>query len=583
MKYLTMSRHVAVASVVAASLALSACGGGGGDDTTATVESELAKARAETVRLQGLLAAANERIGDATQPDSLLGMIATQTARATGLQNQLDDANGTIGSEDDPNSLLGRLAAEQEKATGLQNQLNAANDLIGTAEDSDSLRGMIADLNEQLKEANDQIGSADDPDSLLGMLAAEQKKATDLQEDLNKANAMIGSADQTAEPDEDGNFPEGTSLYAQLNHYKEDAKKLKDLMAAQVDAKDVAKAKAVNMALRLDNVPAAPSVEVTASTAGVLSAKSTGYTDAAEAPDVGGLPSGWSGRMLTRDGSMLVVYSDIENSLGTPLGALYDSETINNVRSYKVSRGADTSSIMWTHVRRPDGVDSTETVGTTVTHSFKGTARGVAGTFLCTVACDAPRRNANGTVSPNNAPGTWSFRPDDPNALASVADTSYVTVGWSLVDNEDNTYSYDAFATSTGAAHAGAAQEDASVAGSNLSGSASYTGGAAGKYTLLDEFADTAHGGHWTATAKLVANFDADADGIADNNDADNDGVVDDTAKTGVSVSGSLSDFMVDGASQSAWSVLTECCGCKWKLLSVHTPTTTTQCGRNDG
>ena len=41
-----------------------------------------------------------------------------------------------------------------------------------------------------------------------------------------------------------------------------------------------------------------------------------------------------------------------------------------------------------------------------------------------------------------------------------------------------------------------------------LQGTATYDGAAAGKYTILDADADTAEGGHFTASAMLEANFD---------------------------------------------------------------------------
>ena len=547
MKYLTMSRHVAVASFVAASLVLSACGGGGGDDTTAAVESELSKARDEAVRLQGELDDANERIGDATQPDSLLGMIATQTARANGLQNQLDDANGRIGSEDDPNSLLGRLAAEQEKATGLQNQLtglqnqlNAANDLIGTAEDSDSLRGMIADLNEQLNEANDQIGSADDPDSLLGRLATEQKKATDLEIELNGAKQMIGSADQKAEPDEDGNFPDGTSLYAQLNYYIKAVKDAEDeakrLAAENLAKEKTAMAKSVLAAIGTNAVleinPDAPSVTLKATSAGVLTATNEGYARSDTNPDV---ISGWRGAELTKGDDTIVIYTDIDNAVATELDDIYrKSSDPGEPIEYSVveTPGAD-DDIPYSAVTRANMLATITGSGATQKTTFVGDVSGVAGTFSCTgTTCEAPSV-ADGALT--GWAGTWAFVPDDPNGTIDVDDPRYLAFGWSLTKTATG-YDFDAFTSQTGmTANTGQ--------GNALEGGATYKGGAAGKYAMVSTTEDSAEGGHFTASVTLTANFDADSDGNGANDEE------------GVSISGMVNNFMTGEVSRDSWSV----------------------------
>ena len=80
--------------------------------------------------------------------------------------------------------------------------------------------------------------------------------------------------------------------------------------------------------------------------------------------------------------------------------------------------------------------------------------------------------------------------------------------------------------------------------GRDLEGSATYKGAAAGKYAILSTTDDSASGGHFTAAATLKANFDADSDAT----DADVDVL-------GVSIGGTITDFMTGETSRPNWKV----------------------------
>ena len=51
------------------------------------------------------------------------------------------------------------------------------------------------------------------------------------------------------------------------------------------------------------------------------------------------------------------------------------------------------------------------------------------------------------------------------------------------------------------------------TSGETIRGSATYSGAAAGKYAVASATADSYEGGHFTADAMLMVNFDADEDG----------------------------------------------------------------------
>ena len=84
--------------------------------------------------------------------------------------------------------------------------------------------------------------------------------------------------------------------------------------------------------------------------------------------------------------------------------------------------------------------------------------------------------------------------------------------------------------------------------GMDLKGSATYKGGAAGKWAMQSTTDDSASGGHFTANATLTANFDANlraadaADTVAANKD-------------GVSIGGKIDGFMTGDVSRPNWKV----------------------------
>ena len=69
-------------------------------------------------------------------------------------------------------------------------------------------------------------------------------------------------------------------------------------------------------------------------------------------------------------------------------------------------------------------------------------------------------------------------------------------------------------------------------------------GGAAGKFAMQSVTDDSASGGHFTASATLTANFDANT--AVDEPNAD---------ELGVSIGGAITDFMTGDVSRPNWKV----------------------------
>ena len=162
---------------------------------------------------------------------------------------------------------------------------------------------------------------------------------------------------------------------------------------------------------------------------------------------------------------------------------------------------------------------------------IRGTYNGGMGYYHCTqAAADTPCRSAvDGSGGITLTRGTtaegWSFEPDD-GTMARTPDADYVLFGWWSRET-DNDVDVRAFAQANGDNPAGAANLA-------LIGTATYTGGAAGKYSINEPVEGNPNSGAFTATATLTAKFG--------------------NATLGGTISGMLTDFMAGGEAKD-WSV----------------------------
>ena len=148
-----------------------------------------------------------------------------------------------------------------------------------------------------------------------------------------------------------------------------------------------------------------------------------------------------------------------------------------------------------------------------------GSYHGVPGTYYCvagTNATCAVRLAADGfrlgetddssnsftQTGPDTTGGTWNFKPTDRNArVTGTPDAIYASYGWWIHKSEDgNTYTASAFVDNKGEVPAAAGLDD-------VQGTATYMGGAAGKYALSSSTGGANDAGHFTARATLEADF----------------------------------------------------------------------------
>ena len=161
--------------------------------------------------------------------------------------------------------------------------------------------------------------------------------------------------------------------------------------------------------------------------------------------------------------------------------------------------------------------------GLATVRSVPGTFHGVSGTYTCTPATAVCAANVSGdgfklgtvpdatTATFTDGGGAWMFKPTNPEArVMDAADTSYASYGWWLKKAaNDGPFTASAFVDEKGA------QSAAATGLNDLNGTATYTGGAAGKYALASSTGGTNDAGHFTARATLEADFTNNTDPMA--------------------------------------------------------------------
>ena len=231
---------------------------------------------------------------------------------------------------------------------------------------------------------------------------------------------------------------------------------------------------------------------------------------------------GWEGKRYTRTttgGNVFeaVVYSNVgEPTEGDKFSRQYftginedgvlDEDITESAARFVASPSFDQSA----------GTKEFELPENTLAVKVSGSYRGVAGTYSCVPGagntCAARLAESGfdlGGVDAANAfaadKAAWTFKPTDPDArLMDVPDADYASYGWWIRKApNDGDFTASALATTKGTVPAASGI-------TALRGTATYTGGAAGKYALSSSTGGTNDAGHFTADARLEANFNDD-------------------------------------------------------------------------
>ena len=165
--------------------------------------------------------------------------------------------------------------------------------------------------------------------------------------------------------------------------------------------------------------------------------------------------------------------------------------------------------------------------------TFKGTYRGISGTFECTAGTCTVSLNDDGEAEVG-ATDALSFVPDSIASTYDDPDAAYVNFGWwkETPEEADGDYGVNVFAHGVG--------DNAADVTTAVEGTARYVGPAAGLYAVQTYTAGVqseGENGDFTATADLTADFGADDE-------------------EGFTIDGTVTDFTVSGGVNSgAWKV----------------------------
>ena len=357
-------------------------------------------------------------------------------------------SSDTSSTTPDPGPTEEQLMAQ---VTALQNQINALRMQLGLEAD-DNLSDSITDLQDQVTDLTMQLKEKTDAEE------AARKEAERLAAEANAATAA--------------------KLYAGIG-----ADPLGGGRAATSDAEG-----AISV------------TTATGETAVVLSEDKMTMV-----PD----NHGWMGKRHTDPpgGASIeaVVYSDVgDPTEGDPFdeeytlaeGLIADVTTVTDYAGLVASPSFDQSA----------GTKSFELPTNTVAVMISGTFHGVAGTYGCTPTnadtdCSATVAASGFTL----AGGTWTFKPANAKSkVMSAADIVYASYGWWIHKAaNDGDFTASAFVAERG-------DVPAATGVTALRGTATYMGGAAGKYALSSSTGGTNDAGHFTARATLEADFNDD-------------------------------------------------------------------------
>ena len=494
--------------------------------------------------------------GDDDEISMLQTDLDAATAKAAGLQEDLDEANTALMTAQadlmTANGMVTTLEGQLETATDM---VTALETLIGDEMNPDpaSVRGMLAQANLDLEQARTDLQMAMDNSADEMEIARLTQAVTDAEGMRDGYKTMLDAANLELDGDgtdaNEGLRAKVTRLEGELadaNAEIADIKeKAKDALAALALKEKIARATEVSDAIDAstnDTDPIAmPTItDVTGVTAKRDAAGAVTFALAGADEDefTGGDASAgtvWTGGTLMRTNDddsedTIVVYSDVEAPTPTTLGLELTQGSIS------ISSADQRGRIVPT-----DAPSGDAELAYATNDKFKGTYRGIAGTFectggSCTVSLDAKKKPV---VGENDA---LNFVPDSIGDTYDAPDAAYAYFGWwlSKPEKEDAAHTVEVFSGAAGNVYPGADVAD-------LEGKATYKGPAAGKYatkTITAGALSDAEAGHFTAAATLTANFDADSTPDTE----DNDGVG--------NISGTVTDFELSGEVNSgAWKL----------------------------
>ena len=558
-----LTKSILVAALLAGTLTLAACGGGNNDSSTemsetkspyetakdkiaaATTEAD-AQAAYDEVK-DDVTAAEGEKLQDAV--DKRVAVLA-KASREKNQKNALMTAAGKVDTTVEATEEA--IAAAKVAINDLQAALNAAVDVI--AADKTKYQGQLDDANKAVETAQENLdtkGRANSQRMAINEAITKARtavgvvnnNATDAQvlDAENALSALEMAIDNAADvPEDDPVVANGEGTHVTLTGVLSNAKKLRSThLDGEKERADKARndmAKKLHAGLgtgsvTLDNASIAisPTGAVTGTTPAVTFKKtdttvvSYGDWSGNDYLATAGTTTDHAVVYTNQDSGEQVPFADKWGDATDGVANILDSngnilqENLNAARAKYVD-GADFAS-------GSGGKNHTKNENDNV--SIAGTFDGASGTYTCdqssTTRCRSQVDGDGGII----LTGGWSFMPANGVMVQTRLSGNYVAYGWWSRETSDDVDVF-AFQQDIGT--------DANVTSTTtVTGTATYSGGAAGKYAIYNPLdADDSDAGAFTAAAKLTAEFGK--------NDVEG------------TVSGELTNFMADGTSKD-WTV----------------------------
>ena len=360
------------------------------------------------------------------------------------------------------------------------------------------------------------------------------------------ARTAIADAADLPQAEKDANSGTVNALATQLSGAK--TARMNAMDDADRDARIARKAMAAKLYAGLATEDAAATTPTNALNAATISIMGMDLSGDADGTGAGepvtlkrtdtSVPSlhGWAGTdyVRTTTSPALTDHAVIYSNRGAPTTALFATKYSTELAAGTAGRldndvliTADSQSIIMSNVFASGSgfMDHTESAGDVV--KIRGTYDGGMGYYHCAQSGTANcRSRVNGTGG-ILLEGGWSFEPDE-GIMAMTADAEYVIFGW---------WSREVAAgvdVATFAQRVGGTTDLAGAANNALTGTATYIGGAAGKYSINEPVDGDPNAGAFTARAELTARFG--------------------NATDGGTISGMLSGFMTDHGAKD-WTV----------------------------
>ena len=436
----------------------------------------------------------------------------------------------------------------QAAKTQAESDLAAANaSRIATEADLATARQQLADANAALATANANLQTAT--------------------QNLNTANANLAAAEQARDDARDAErealrrlaVAEGTleGLRSQLTQAQQDAADAEQrrLEAEQEANRRVEEAEQqANVSVRVPQLIAALDLDDSAAnttTADVTHTRGSTLTfmpagsltlASASAPSV---PGSW------RSAS----FSGQRGAAGTDTAYLYTNIQSPGSRAFWKIHGESVAYDGTDSLAKPSGLpaagrslldpdgDGTDITNPPAMRRLGGTYDGAGGTFECTgTDCNIARADDGTLTASGGGAGGWTFKPGSLNAgVNRNQDEAYLYFGVWAYEPNTPTAAHEFKWIAGGDINDETTLADSDISATNfgaLTGSATFTGGAVGKYVLRNQVGQADRIGTFTATATLTANFDTGPD----------------LATAGNRLDGNLTGFRENGNALDGWT-----------------------------